>query len=199
MSIRRERSDAVEHRKLILQTAAQLFHQYGVQPVSMHQIAKTAGIGQATLYRRYAHKGDLCLDMLQDFGKTLLADLETYLEDNRDLPPVERLSGIINHWIDAMEEQSELILEMESKMSCNDKNGNFFLSPIYRYFRSKISAIVSEIATAKPTPLVDCDFAAHLIICSMSPIGYFHLKQEKNLTVDEMKQQYRRLNLLCLS
>src|SRR5215471_19498441 len=61
---RHERRDAAEHRQRILEVARRLFAQQGVEAVSMHQIALATGIGQGTLYRRYANKGELCMDLL---------------------------------------------------------------------------------------------------------------------------------------
>ncbi|BBI31434.1 TetR/AcrR family transcriptional regulator [Cohnella abietis] len=194
MTIRRERRDAVEHRRLILQTAQSLFNQYGVQPVSMHQIAKKAGIGQATLYRKYAHKGDLCHDILHDYIQQLMDKINNYLLAHKQAPPEEKIAGILVHWIDAVEEKSGLIIAMESKMSCEDDRGNFFHSTIYQFFRNKISEIIIEILNSKDSPpSIDPDLAAHSLICCLSPIGYFHIKQEKNYTVDEMKQRVLQL------
>ncbi len=190
---RRERRDAVENRQLILQTAHDLFNEYGVQPVSMHQIAKTAGIGQATLYRKYAHKGDLCLDMLHEYGNRLMDEIERYLENNREAPAWERLWGILSYWIDAIESKAELLIETEAKMNCNDDRGNFFHSPMYRFSREKIAKVLSEIATEESISDFDADLAAHAIICSMSPVGYFQIKKERGYTREQIKEHYRKL------
>nr|WP_306220336.1 TetR/AcrR family transcriptional regulator [Cohnella sp. WQ 127256] len=184
---------------MILQTANELFNQHGVQPVSMHQIAKTAGIGQATLYRRYAHKGDLCLDILDDYGHQLVELITVYLEENKQSPAGERLGGIIDYWIDAIEEKSSLIsglvTAMESKMNCEDERGNYFHSPMYHFFRKKISELLSEVVQSDLQPPFDADLTAHFIICSLSPNGYFHIKQEKEYTTSQIKLHLRRLCL----
>ncbi|HEY3992206.1 MAG TPA: TetR/AcrR family transcriptional regulator [Ktedonobacteraceae bacterium] len=57
---REERRDALENRQTLLQTAATLFTERGVEVVTMTDIAKAAGLGQGTLYRHFAHKGALC-------------------------------------------------------------------------------------------------------------------------------------------
>ncbi|MDR6554372.1 TetR/AcrR family transcriptional regulator [Paenibacillus qinlingensis] len=198
MSIRHERKDAMENRQLILQTANQLFHEHGVQSVSMHQIAKTAGIGQATLYRRYAHKGDLCFDVLQHYGRQFIQEITEYLDKHKQAAPIDRLSGILGFWIDAIETNAELIVEMSSKMNfnCDDNQSNFFLSPMYRTIRDQLSELIQETIETDPEQQPEPDLAAHTIICSISPIGYFHIKNEKNYTKEHMKEHYRRLCVL---
>ncbi|GHO57055.1 TetR/AcrR family transcriptional regulator [Ktedonobacter robiniae] len=56
---REERRDALENRQQILQTAEALFSERDIEAVTMTEIAKAAGVGQGTLYRHFAHKGEL--------------------------------------------------------------------------------------------------------------------------------------------
>jgi AcrR family transcriptional regulator len=160
----------------------------------MHQIAKTAGIGQGTLYRRYAHKGDLCLDMLHEYGHKLIQQIVGYLDENKDAPAADRLGGLLDRWIDAIEEKADLIIAMESKMNCEDDRGSFFRSPMYLFFRDKISEMIAQMSVeSNPAIPINADLAAHAIICSMSPVGYFHIKEEKGFSKEEMKQSYYRI------
>lgn len=198
MTVRRERRDAVEHRRLILQTAQSLFEEHGVQSVSMHQIAKTAGIGQATLYRRYAHKGDLCSELLTDYSNRMLEKISEYLRANAHLPAADRLGGIIGHWIDALEEKAEMIATMEARVNC-DPRGNFFHTEMYMTLRGQISGLLGEmIGTAGSTGTVDTTLTAHALICSMAPPGYFHLKQEMGYDVEQIKQGYVQMCRLAV-
>ncbi len=76
---RHERSDAVENRKRILDVAERLFAERGVENVCMQEIARSAGVGQGTLYRRFANKSELCLALLDtqmsDFQNEVLSTL----------------------------------------------------------------------------------------------------------------------------
>ncbi|MGG6312758.1 TetR/AcrR family transcriptional regulator [Paenibacillus macerans] len=64
------------YRERILEAAQQLFREFGLEGVSMYMIAKTAGIGQGSLYRRYADIGEICSDLLKENTEQLLLGLE---------------------------------------------------------------------------------------------------------------------------
>lgn len=203
MPARVERKDAAEHRKLILRTAECLFDEHGVTGVSMHQIAKTAGIGQGTLYRRYAHKGDLCLDMIQNYTETFLEEAQEYLAEHRESPAEERLGWLLDSWIDAIEKKADLILTIQAhhiKEGDDNRSGSFFQTPLYLFLRDRIAELLTEISAKRdeaspPVPLL----TAHALICAMAPHGHFHIKREQGYTTQQMKNNYRQMCRLPLT
>src|SRR5207237_8859614 len=102
---RLERRDAMEHRRRILEVARHLFAEHGVDVVSMHQIAMAAGIGQGTLYRRYANKGELCMDLLRERHEQFVEEIATLFAATVTSPVLERLDGVLAHLIAFLEEQ----------------------------------------------------------------------------------------------
>jgi len=192
MPIRRERSDAAEHRRLILQTARCLFEEYGVQEVSMHQIAKTAGIGQGTLYRRYAHKGDLCSDLIEDAGIEVVNATESYVSSTAStLSPAERLGGALDLLVDFLDDKVQLLIPLHNvHMSMEDKTA-FFRSPIYINLRRILTQLLQEIPSCSGE--VDPQITAHVILCSLNPAGYLHMRDCLGFSKEEIKLHYRRL------
>ena len=107
-----ERRDATEHRRCILEVAHRLFAEHGVDAVSMHQIAITAKIGQGTLYRRYAHKGELCMDLLREHHEQFVAEIATLFATSAASPPLVKLDGVLVRCVTFLEEQGALLMPL---------------------------------------------------------------------------------------
>src|ERR1700738_378056 len=106
---RHERRDAAEHRQRILEVARRLFAEHGVDAVSMHQIARDAKIGQGTLYRRYAHKGELCMDLLREHHEQFVAEIATLFATSAASPALVKLDGVLVRCVTFLEEQGALL------------------------------------------------------------------------------------------
>ena len=67
----RERADAARNRKRVLDAAAALFAERGADSVSMDDVARAAGVGKGTLYRRFGDKSGLAAALLDDREREL--------------------------------------------------------------------------------------------------------------------------------
>ena len=83
---RPNRSDAVRNRELLLATAGRLFHEHGVENVSMNMVAEAAGVGKGTLYRHFANKAELCEGILDEAQRDLQERTFAHLRQN---PPAK--------------------------------------------------------------------------------------------------------------
>lgn len=58
------RADAVRNRERLLEAAARLIEQHGVEAVTMDDIAATARVGKGTVYRRFGNRAGLMAALL---------------------------------------------------------------------------------------------------------------------------------------
>lgn len=204
----RKRSDAAENCRLILQAAKKLFAEQGVQTVSMHQIAKTAGVGQGTLYRCYSHKGELCAAIAEQVAMDKIKQLEDFLAKNKHLPACERIGGVLQYIIQFIDEKYQLLLPIHTVHDCEDESV-FFRSPMYRYMLDLIARLYEETerarradhAAAAPVATVEsdddlrarCVAQAHILLCSLQPAGVIHMRESLGLGVPEIVDRYRGL------
>jgi AcrR family transcriptional regulator len=187
MQVRNQRRDAVEHRKLILQTANSLFKQHGVDQVSMHQIAKSAGVGQGTLYRRYSSKGDLCFDLMNDSFGQFKSRINLYLEEAGTAALPERMRFILSECVDFMEDKAKWLGTMQSK-SCEDGRERFFQSPPYLFIHTVLASLIQQGWSGEMSDGRDPDYAAHAILAAISPVLFIELRVYQGKSVDEIKQ-----------
>jgi AcrR family transcriptional regulator len=66
------RRDAEQNRQRLLDAAADVFAEHGLE-ASVEEIARTAGVGMGTLYRRFPTKDALISALVQDVLTTMLA------------------------------------------------------------------------------------------------------------------------------
>ncbi|WP_051581359.1 TetR/AcrR family transcriptional regulator [Pseudonocardia acaciae] len=67
----RERSDAARNRRRILDAAAWLFAEHGVDAVSLDAVAAEAGVGKGTVFRRFGDKSGLAAALLDEREREL--------------------------------------------------------------------------------------------------------------------------------
>ena len=112
---RRERADAARNRTRVLAAAARLLAERAGCDVTMEQIAAAAGVGKATLYRRYPD--------VPAIARALLDEHERSLQDRllRGPPPLgpgaapgERLAAFYKAMVELLERHGHLALAAET-------------------------------------------------------------------------------------
>lgn len=190
--IRTERRDAAENRQRILEAAIRLFEQYGVEQVSMNQIAIEAQIGPGTLYRRYRNKSELCLDLMKDNIVNLFDEIEFLLDEQRSAPPGLRLKGLIGHFIRFREKKRQLLAGLEES-AVNNRAKNRTQGPLYTQLHEMLVALFDEISATLPTTAPDSSFKADIILTALASESYAIQRDVRGLTQDQIWEQ------LCLT
>ncbi|MED4217166.1 TetR/AcrR family transcriptional regulator [Priestia megaterium] len=184
---RPERRDAARNRQRILDTAHKLFEQYGVEQVSMNQIATEAQIGAGTLYRRYRNKGELCLDLIKDSIDLFFDDIEAYLQESETVPAEQKLKEVISSFICFREKKAQLLTGVEETKSIKSRAQ----SPLYIELHQILVQLFDEMRGREQKPYLHSAFKADMMLMALSSDSYFFQKNVRGYSPEEI------LNLLC--
>jgi AcrR family transcriptional regulator len=199
---RSERRDASEHRRRILEVAQHLFAAHGVDAVSMHQIAKAAGVGQGTLYRRYAHKGELCMDLLRERHTHFAQELATMLAAKATSPALERLDGVLTHIIALLEEQGTLLgpvaaPDTHSPHCEHAGNLHYFAYTDLSWHQWLYDILMGVLAEAvnrhELAASLDIPYTADAILATFHPLLYRFQRQERGFSAERVLQGLRHI------
>jgi AcrR family transcriptional regulator len=153
---RAERADAARNRARVLTAAATLFRGRDPRTVTMDDVAKAAGVGRATLYRRYPDVGSI--------AGALLGEYETRLQEQllRGDPPLgpgpapgpaplpaERLAAFYAAMVELLEAHLPLVLGA-------DADAARLAVGSYQFWWAHVrSLVLAAAATDDPDALVD--------------------------------------------
>ena len=176
--IRRERSDVQEHRRLLLAAAKRLFSSQGVEHTSMYAIARAAGVGQGTLYRRFAHKGELCQALIADD----IEDFRTHAESlvTGSAAPADtmaRLDALLVALIQLTEQHLPLFGVIEQTQTSPGRRPRPFQSPFHARLREWITSLLAEASATGELAPMDIEYTADAILAVVAPpvLGYQRL------------------------
>jgi AcrR family transcriptional regulator len=198
---RHERRDAAEHRQRILDVAQHLFEQHGVDAVSMHQIALAAGIGQGTLYRRYRHKGELCMDLLRDHHEQFAEEVAALFAQTETAPTLERLDGLLVKMVALLEDQVTFLGPVGGTMTGDDRcpepgrssDFSFHQSSWYLWLHELLSGVLTEaVERGELTPL-DVPFTVDTMLAILNPPFYRFQRLDRGFSQERILQGLRRV------
>ncbi|MFI9320092.1 TetR/AcrR family transcriptional regulator [Kitasatospora aureofaciens] len=176
----KERADAARNRAAVLEAAARLFAQHGVEAVSMDQVAAAAGVGKGTLFRRFGDKSGLATALLDARERVLQ---EAVLHGPPPLgpgaPAEERLTAFVNAYFDYLLEHLALV-----RMSETSSPGARYRIGAYRFWHRHVAILLAG------TP--DPDDTAHALLAAL---GAEHVAA----LLPELGEQRMRAGLLRLA
>lgn len=191
------------YRERILKAARQLFHEHGLEGVSMYMIARTAGVGQGSLYRRYADIGEIGSDLLRDNTEKLLSDLEALA--NAQIRQVERgtddegvqageksshlenLRSAIAQVVDFTEEHAELLLRIKSEFT-GKKQLTQFEHPIFERLNGILTGLFRQAVQAGEIREVEPPFMGSALTAILSPDLYLYQQKVHGSTKAEIRR-----------
>lgn len=186
-----KKKDSQETSRLILLTAKNLFAEHGVNDVSMHQVAKAAQIGQGTLYRRYANKSDLCMELMKDNFQKFTVQLQFTLAELHTHSVHDRLLAAFQQQIRFFDDQFEWISVIGSQQrTCESNDKMVFNSPPYQYLFTTYQSLLSEAQHKGEIIEIDINFTAHMLITNLFPDSFLYLKEVLGYTPEQIALNY---------
>ncbi len=157
-----ERADAARNRARILQAAARLFSERDGRELTMEQIAHAAGVGKATLYRRYPDVPSIAVALLDEHERDLQ---ERLLRGEPPLgpgaPPGERLAAFYRAMVELLERHGHLALAAET-------GRRRYRTGAYGAWAMHVRGLLSEARLDDRPALVDA------LLAPLAPDVYLH-------------------------
>jgi AcrR family transcriptional regulator len=188
----KERRDAAEHRRRILVAARTLFAEQGVDATNMTEIARAANIGQGTLYRRFAHKGELCEALLQENVLCFEREMEARFADDKNATSLDRLEMLFVQMMHFGEQNHPLLAAMIDSAN-GPRRGEFFKSPYYLWMHAMTVRLLNEGIAAGEIHELDSKLTAHLMIASFKGTIFCYQQKELGYSSEEIIRCIRGL------
>ncbi|WP_020672405.1 TetR/AcrR family transcriptional regulator [Amycolatopsis nigrescens] len=171
---RKERADATRNRVKVLEAAERLFATVDPRSVTMEDIASAAGVGRATLYRRYPSPSSVAVALLDEHERQLQHELI------RGAPPLgpgaapaERLAAFYESMINLLDQHLQLALGAESGASR-------LATGAYRFWRLHVLELLRQAGIEGAESLVDS------LLAPLSPEVYRYQRDERGQTREQI-------------
>lgn len=182
-----ERRDATQNRARLLAAARALFAQRGVAHVTMADIAVAAEVGKGTIYRRFAHKGELCLllldENLRDHQEEVMALLLRLAGEG--VPYLARLDQFLGHAAVFTDQHMALLFEVQQTGITPHRPG---MDP--PYFTFQHMTVTGLLRGAKIAGEIDDQFdlemLTDLLLASLAPPYFRYLREKRGYTVERI-------------
>lgn len=183
---RRERADAARNRQRILAAAQELFAARGTGRVSMEDLARAAGVGKGTLYRRFPDPASIAVALLDEHERALQARL---LGGPPPLgpgaPPAERLAAFYAAMVELLERHLHLALGAET-------GARRFATGAYGFWHAHVRALVVEGGGGDVDHPGRLDALVDVLLAPLAPELYQH-QRDQGRSVAEITAALRQL------
>jgi len=185
-----ERRDAAENRRRILEAAQRLFAERGVEAVSMHEVGQEAGVGQGTLYRRFAHRGELCFALLVERAEEFATRMNEVAGDG-SRPALVRLETLLEGLTAFNEHNGELLLAVRGAHCGRHKERHD--NPFYRWLRDTVEALLRSAVEEGEIPALDAEVAPDLVLAPLDIDLYLYQRRELGLEQGRIADCLKRM------
>ncbi|MGI5286933.1 TetR/AcrR family transcriptional regulator [Nonomuraea polychroma] len=172
-----ERADAARNRQKIIEVAGRMIAERGAAELSLDEVARVAGVGVGTVYRRFGDRSGLVYALLDErerqFQSAFFAGPPPL---GPGAPAAERITAFLHALVDRIAGQQELFLLLEQ----GGKRGGF--SGPYKVHHIHLATLVAEAC-----PLADAAFLADALLAPVNARLIAVQIEERGMTIDAIK------------
>lgn len=181
-----ERADAALNRRRVLRAAAELIATRGPEAVSMDEVARAAGVGVGTVYRRFGDRARLVYAVIDDREREfqtafIRGPAPLGPGESRDgapgAPPGDRLRAFLHALADRTEAQADLLLMAESG-PCDAR----FRDGSYGLYHRHLALLIGEIR-----PDADAAYLADALLAPFAANLFVHQRRTRGMPLDRVK------------
>ena len=171
----RERADAARNRRRILEAAARLVDERGIELVSMDDVARAAGVGTGTLYRRFGDRAGLALALLDQetraFQDELIAGRPPL---GPGAAPWERLHAFGIGYLDLLERHADLIAVAATPGRAAGGPDSFYTMHLAILLRDA-------------APQLDAEYTARALLATLAPGQHLFSRRALGWSLDRVR------------
>lgn len=168
-----ERTDAARNRAKVLAAAAELFADRDPRTVTMDDIAKAAGVGRGTLYRRYPDRNAIAVALLDEHERALQEQLLRGAPPlGPGAPPADRLAAFYAAMIELLTAHAHLVLGAET-------GGARFATGAYGFWSVHVRSLLIDAGVPQPDSMIDT------VLAPLAAEVYLQ-QRERGLTPDQI-------------
>jgi AcrR family transcriptional regulator len=190
-----ERADAAANRQQILAAARQLFEERGVEQVTMDEIARAAGVGKGTLYRRYPDKATLVVELMDacfvNFERETLGRIESS-STSADTSAIDQLHAFLDRLVDWTEEHTPW-LGVIADQSDGSRRGSGRCGPIYRWLHGVVDYLLRQATAAGEATIEDTVYVADVILSAVDVDLYVFQRRERHYSPEQIRAGLHQL------
>jgi AcrR family transcriptional regulator len=172
-----ERADAASNRRRILAAATELFGERGAACVSMQDVAKAAGVGMGTMYRRFGDRAGLTFALLGERHRDLQ---ERLLRGAPPLgpgaPAAERLHAFGRARIALLDDgEAEMLLTTAKAESATLRGPD-------AAYRTHLAVLLRDAA-----PALDVEYVVDSLVMAFDARLHVHLRHERDWPLERIQ------------
>jgi len=169
---RPERADAARNRRRVLEAAAALFGEHGVDGISMDAVARAAGVGKGTLFRRFGDRQGLLVALLDAAERRLQDDLLHGPPPLGPGAPAEaRLLAFLEAYVALLEARGDIVRASE-----RSSPGARLRTAAYTGWHLHVTLLLRELR-----PDADAAALAHVLLAPLAADTWLALRRDGGL------------------